>query len=802
MLSVSFYAYSHNYYYWYQGKQIPLSLGNHFYIIYDAKEIKGVDSLQVIDGGYLSLSKEAQIKWGIVSQQTAANVKDVLYQMPSFASSDPTQDMFVTHRFYVKLKQPDDIILLNNLVEQYQAEIEQEGDFPLWYIIRCGLNSQQNALSLANIFYESGLFDVAEPEFINAIHVDCVNDPMFSQQWNLKNTGQWLESYSGIDINYCDAHAITSGNASTIIGVYDLGVDLTHPDINLYSFSYDVNSQSSPSNIYFSSDGYNFHGTACAGIIGAKTDNSIGIAGIAPNCPIMSISFHNTTPQNIGNGFKVAADHDCSVISNSWRYDAPSDYINEGISYALSHGRNGKGCVVVFSAGNENRDSINYPANSNDSIIVVGAMSPCGQRCNPYSCDGYNWGSNYGTKLDVMAPGVLIRTTDIVGVGGDNSSDYINDFMGTSAACPHVAAVAGLILSVNPFLTQKEVVDIIESTAQKVGMDFNPTPNRPNGTWSSGFGYGLVDAYAAVLEAQNRLPKIQGPDYVCDTAKYYLIHPFSAGLTVQWNVINELNANPLFTIVGPSNQDTVVITYTNLAGSRDVMDNRPIFDDRSYVTVSLTQEYNPPVTYSRDLNYTYSIKPNISASNTATIWHPTTQRTFTITNCPLVPDSALKWTVKRIVAHTFHNFTPVVQTNYFYGRTLSYTAPSSGLLTQRDSMFIYATNLAGDCGSIESDTLLFIITNQHHLLVSPGDIGLLNVMITEGMDGTQYVPAILNEGSEYVLELTNSIYGNKRTKQVQSANEQVNIEGLLPGVYVLLLKENGEVIAQEKVLIQ
>lgn len=52
MLSVSFYAYSHNYYYWYQGKQIPLSLGNHFYIIYDAKEIKGVDSLQVIYAGY------------------------------------------------------------------------------------------------------------------------------------------------------------------------------------------------------------------------------------------------------------------------------------------------------------------------------------------------------------------------------------------------------------------------------------------------------------------------------------------------------------------------------------------------------------------------------------------------------------------------------------------------------------------------------------------------------------------------------------------------------------------------------
>ena len=126
MLSVSLHAYSHDYYYWYQGKQIPLHKGSQFYIIYDAKESKGVDSLQVIEGGYLSFSKDSQFKWGIVSQQTVANFKNVLYKMTSFVGSDTTQDMFVTHRFYVKLKQQNDTALLHNYVEQYQAAVSMK----------------------------------------------------------------------------------------------------------------------------------------------------------------------------------------------------------------------------------------------------------------------------------------------------------------------------------------------------------------------------------------------------------------------------------------------------------------------------------------------------------------------------------------------------------------------------------------------------------------------------------------------------------------------------------------------------
>ena len=733
------------------------------------------------------------------------NSNDILYSCPIWQSAEGKEQYTIDNSIILyDVSELSSLILSSNLTSNILS-IDSIAGEPTIYILSLGNMSYVQIDSLCETLSTMSYCKIAEPNYIifdqQEDAINPYSNPFYTNQWGLNND----TLFGGVDINAPEAWGMSTGG-STKVAIIDCGFELTHPDLadNIYS-SYDCTNGADGA--LYGAYLYNAdsHGTQCAGVVGA-VDNNIGIIGVAPDSKLIlirskysivswdpiSLCYDTITiAQNAWNiqSIRTAYQSGADVISISWHYGSlrpdTLTVLNAVMEEAYTQGRGGKGCVIVCSSGNDGRNFINYPSIS-PYTISVGATNRYGFRPT--------W-SNFGDNLDLVAPGEFIYTTQIVPYGS-----YAN-VSGTSMAAPMVAGVAALVLSVNPYLTNMEVAEILKSSAYKLpGYDFD-TP-ATYGEWNNEVGYGLVDAYAAVLEAQNRLPKIQGPDYVCDTAKYYLIHPSSAGLTVQWNVINELNANPLFTIVGPNNQDTVVITYTNLAGSRDVMDNRPISDDRSYVTVSLTQGCNLPVTYSRDLNYTYSIKPNISASNTATIWRPTTQRTFTITNCPLVPDSALKWTVKRIVAHTFHNFTPVVQTNYFYGRTLTYTAPSSGQLTQRDSLFIYATNLAGDCGSIESDTLLFIITNQHHLLVSPGDIGLLNVMITEGMDGTQYVPAILNEGSEYVLELTNSIYGNKRTKQVQSANEQVNIEGLLPGVYVLLLKENGEVIAQEKVLIQ
>lgn len=489
-------------YYWYKGAKIYLTIGNKEYIVYESYADSPSNVTELLYEEDIVASNQQMLKMGIIAKGTNLDIGRIVYRITSYISNEDSTDVFITDKFYVKLKHPDDIQQLQQMAITYNVEILYNHTLARWYILGCTANTEYTALQMANIFYESGMFEACEPEFIGLEQPTCANDTYFESQWNLSNTGQYGSSYTGVDINYCDAHSITSGNENTVIAVFDWGVELSHPDLNIYPLSYDVKSRTSPSQIYDSN-----HGTACAGIIGAISNNNLGVAGIASSCPIMSISMSGgDTRTNMADAFRFAADNGCSVISCSWSSENPSTILDDGISYALANGRNGLGCVVVFSAGNNNVDTINYPAKSNPSFIVVGAISPCGERKSEISCDGENyWGSQFGPELDIMAPGVLIPTTDTITIDGYHSVDYKMRFHGTSSACPHVAAIAGLILSVNPNLTMKEVSDIIESTAQKVGeYDYTITEGRPNGTWNDSVGYGLVDAYAAVLAAKTK----------------------------------------------------------------------------------------------------------------------------------------------------------------------------------------------------------------------------------------------------------------------------------------------------------
>jgi hypothetical protein len=101
--------------------------------------------------------------------------------------------------------------------------------------------------------------------------------------------------------------------------------------------------------------------------------------------------------------------------------------------------------------------------------------------------------------LDVVAPGIFIRTTE------PYTNDYISLCNGTSSATAYVSGLAALILAVDSNLTERQVRNIIEYTAQKVRPDlynYRPKLGRPNGRWHEEMGYGLVDAYAAVVMAQ------------------------------------------------------------------------------------------------------------------------------------------------------------------------------------------------------------------------------------------------------------------------------------------------------------
>jgi len=409
------------------------------------------------------------------------------------------------------------------------------------------------SVKTANLLYESGYFKHAQPSFarlmtsLNTHYID---------QWGLNNTGQYGGT-NGIDIHAQEAWGITEGCDDIVVAVLDQGVDLDHPDLadNLLT-GYDA-TDGSDGAVNGDCSGNHAHGTCCAGIIGS-IDNSIGTKGVAPNCRIMSIRigigdvfYDDEEIEGMNYAWDTAG---ADVISCSWGGGSNNEDLYDEISYALELGRDSLGCVVVFAAGNDNRNSVSYPANSYPDIIAVGAMSPCGQRKTPSSCDTEDeWGSNYGDDLDLIAPGVLIPTTDIQDAAGYNttlfihtaaggskiSSDYNDDdytvcFNGTSAATPHVAGVAALILSVNPELTQDEVRDIIESTCTKVGnYNYTTVTGRTNGTWDDEVGYGCLNAYAAVSEASGG--NISGPDVVCTSNTTFSLTGVTSGLTIDWD---------------------------------------------------------------------------------------------------------------------------------------------------------------------------------------------------------------------------------------------------------------------------
>ncbi len=159
-------------------------------------------------------------------------------------------------------------------------------------------------------------------------------------------------------------------------------------------------------------------------------------------------------------------------------------------------------CVVVCASGNDGSSHLLFPA-SMPEVLSVGAATSSGRR----------WASQYGSTLDVVAPGNEVWTTTLGGT-------YISE-PGTSMAAPHAAGIAALILSAKPGLSAKQVMDAIEQGA--VELSTHPaTQTKVNGPWNNEVGYGLVDAFAAVNTAMTFTPSIppvappSTPSIYCD----------------------------------------------------------------------------------------------------------------------------------------------------------------------------------------------------------------------------------------------------------------------------------------------
>ena len=320
------------------------------------------------------------------------------------------------------------------------------------------------------------------------------NDELYPNQWDHDNQRQAIQYGTGdlvgtidcdIDTGEDDegyqAWDITTGNSDVVIAIVDTGVDLDHPDLidNIvpgYNF---IDESLDPDDVYD-------HGTPCAGIAAATMNNEIGIAGICAECSIISVKVLDDQGYGdwdvIADGVVWASDNGADVISLSLGGSGFQEYFDDAINYVVANGS-----VAIAASGNINTEMDFYPA-SYEQCIAVGAMSPCCERKQGVnSCDAEpGWGSTYGDQIDFVAPGVRIFSTAKRG-------DYWTDFNGTSSACPHVAGIAGLMLSLNPNLTPQTVRDILRESADDIfnqGYDIET-------------GYGKVNAYQALMLMPN-----------------------------------------------------------------------------------------------------------------------------------------------------------------------------------------------------------------------------------------------------------------------------------------------------------
>ncbi len=489
------------------------------------KEIKGNAHVHIPYTPYTIVRLNSIGKGAYKDAIAALNREVAVLAVTPFLLAENGHQRGVLPQVHVKLKQAKDLALL----EQLAAEINLVKITPQRYLkqvyqLQVNKHTLYNALDLAISLAQCGLFEYAEPNYLLHPVLCSANDPLYDKQWSLENLGT-VEQGSGVigaDINIADAWFYTKGSPNIKVAVIDSGVDTNHVEFaGRLLPGFDALDDQMGGYPFFSPP-EDAHGTACAGIIGAAADNEIGLAGIAPECQLIPIRVYHfldtlelpgigqipySTSEWMANCFSWAwQEADADVLSNSWGLPGTllgilpggTAMANEAMIEAAANGRGGKGLPMLFSSGNDGGTPI-WPSYK-DYCIAVNATSMCDERKYPNSCDGEDWEGNWGTGLMVSAPGVSVPATDILATNGYNASDYTLSFNGTSAACPHAAAIVALMYAVNPDLSLEQVRSILGSSSDKVG-GYNYDSIGVYGPWSAELGYGRVNAGNAVTQA-------------------------------------------------------------------------------------------------------------------------------------------------------------------------------------------------------------------------------------------------------------------------------------------------------------
>lgn len=301
------------------------------------------------------------------------------------------------------------------------------------------------------------------------------------------------------------------------------------------------------------------HGSHVSGIIAAQGDNNYGIAGVSFGAMIMPLKASGGPlfeSASIIDAIYYAADNGAKIINLSFGGGDYSALEQQAISYAFE-----KGISIFAAAGNDSASTPFYPA-AYEHVIAVSSTNNRDER---------SWFSNYGSYVDVSAPGQYIYST--VPTYSGKSFDF---YSGTSMASPMAAGVAALIYSLDPTIPPGEVESVLEKTADDLGAQ----------GWDQYFGSGRINAYRALLSISDAIPpkiEISGVEY-----GYFYKNP----VTIYVSFFDEnleatsitLNGTPFVSGTTVSDEGS----YTLVAIARDKAGNE------SSKTVTFVIDMTPP----------------------------------------------------------------------------------------------------------------------------------------------------------------------------------------------------------------
>jgi subtilisin family serine protease len=350
------------------------------------------------------------------------------------------------------------------------------------------------------------------------------SDPYFSDyQYPLRNTGSQPPAdhgTAGADAEMEAAWEHTTGDSSVVLAIIDTGIDYNHPELAdriWYNLDESTDGFDEDNNGYISDwRGWNFvsdnsnpdddhsHGTHCAGIAGAASNNGVGITGMDWQCKLMALKVLNSSgsgsPADVAEAIVYAADNGADVVSMSLGSYSLSGVEEDAVNYAHALG------VVIFAAmGNDNTSDVHYPAGL-ENVIAVGATDSDDNRAHPL-CGSP--GSNYGDYIDIVAAGDWVWST----VPLENGSYGYK--CGTSMATPHAAGLAALIRSLRPSMSPDDVRALMRAAAEdQVGRLTEDTPG-----FDIYHGYGRINGRITLQALTMDFPPIlalPGPQRVTE----------------------------------------------------------------------------------------------------------------------------------------------------------------------------------------------------------------------------------------------------------------------------------------------